>query len=324
LEKILAALAAIGGFTAVGSFFDLMILKRGKQKLLSTIEDWWIRFDDVKWGNFGRKESDEALASLNKWAGASFISKKRIQFVAIVGAVCALLALLWEILAALIGYLYESGPTSAIIYVENYWRGVFTPSWAALATTALASLLLFSASVSLMQWLTRVVRDLNPVGVVGLLFFAMLLFLHCLLFLYWSVPIKTVLVTLPYYLSASAHFNSGVTQEALTALFNFKDVSIDPAARLSDIAQQFKLPRRPLAGGWQDVDLIFSGFLNVFVNGLRIGFTLLFFISFAFGSVLKPLISRLLEGVIESGKPIFSMIFGFTGAVFQLINVALK
>ncbi|MEI6201674.1 MAG: hypothetical protein WCP68_06965 [Enhydrobacter sp.] len=125
MEKLWSALAAIGGAAAVGSFLDVLVRQRTEQKIRGTFEGWWLRLNDVEWGNFGRRESIEALAILNEWAGADFISKKRLVFVAAVGGVCALLAALWEAISALVGYLdVSNGATSAIIYAENYWRGV--------------------------------------------------------------------------------------------------------------------------------------------------------------------------------------------------------
>ena len=42
---------------------------------------WWIRFDDVRWNNFGRKEAEFAVALLDKWFGKRFLSIRRLLFV---------------------------------------------------------------------------------------------------------------------------------------------------------------------------------------------------------------------------------------------------
>ena len=52
------ALTAFGGFAAVGAVIDLAMYKSEKVKLKAKLEDWWLRFTDVKWSNFGRREAE--------------------------------------------------------------------------------------------------------------------------------------------------------------------------------------------------------------------------------------------------------------------------
>ena len=75
-----AALKAIGGATAIGGLIDLGMYKADKEKLKDWLETWWLRFTDVKWSNFGRKEAELAIQILDRWAGARLWSWKRWRF----------------------------------------------------------------------------------------------------------------------------------------------------------------------------------------------------------------------------------------------------
>ncbi|GEP62157.1 hypothetical protein [Reyranella soli] len=86
MDKWLEALAAFGGFAAIGILIDLAMYNSEKAKLKAKLEDWWLRFTDVKWSNFGRKESELAVQILDRWAGPRLWSRKRWQFSVAVAA----------------------------------------------------------------------------------------------------------------------------------------------------------------------------------------------------------------------------------------------
>jgi hypothetical protein len=49
------------GFTAIGGLIDLAMYNSEKAKLKAKLEDWGLRFIDVNWNNFGRKEAELAV-----------------------------------------------------------------------------------------------------------------------------------------------------------------------------------------------------------------------------------------------------------------------
>jgi hypothetical protein len=53
LKDILWPIIAIG---ALGAFIDFLIGKAGQAKTKDLLLKWWVRFDDVRWKNFGREE----------------------------------------------------------------------------------------------------------------------------------------------------------------------------------------------------------------------------------------------------------------------------
>jgi len=53
LKDILWPIILVGGF---GAFIDFLIGKAGQVKAKDFLLKWWVRFDDVRWRNFGREE----------------------------------------------------------------------------------------------------------------------------------------------------------------------------------------------------------------------------------------------------------------------------
>ena len=65
MDRWPAVFAALGGLTAAGALIDLALYKSEKEKLKALLEDWWLRFSDVKWSNFGRTEAELAVQILD-------------------------------------------------------------------------------------------------------------------------------------------------------------------------------------------------------------------------------------------------------------------
>jgi len=65
-----AALATMIAFIAtagfIGAFIDFYIGKSGQAAVRKSLEDWWLRLEYVRWGNFGRKEALFAVSVIDK------------------------------------------------------------------------------------------------------------------------------------------------------------------------------------------------------------------------------------------------------------------
>jgi hypothetical protein len=53
LKEFLWPVILIGG---LGAFIDFLIGKAGQEKAKDFVLRWWVRFDDVRWKNFGREK----------------------------------------------------------------------------------------------------------------------------------------------------------------------------------------------------------------------------------------------------------------------------
>jgi hypothetical protein len=68
-------------FGGLGAFIDFLIGRAGQDRARLFLETWWIKFDDVRWNNFGRKEALLAISLIDKLCGARFFSIRRLFFV---------------------------------------------------------------------------------------------------------------------------------------------------------------------------------------------------------------------------------------------------
>src|SRR5262245_61329132 len=75
LKDILWPIILVGGF---GAFIDFLIGKAGQVKAKDFLLKWWVRFDDVRWRNFGREEGIFAGHLIEKSFGRRIWSRRRI------------------------------------------------------------------------------------------------------------------------------------------------------------------------------------------------------------------------------------------------------
>jgi hypothetical protein len=62
-------LLTIAVFSVFGGFIDFLIGRVGPERAKGFLETWWIKFDDVRCNNFGRKEALFAVNLLDRWFG---------------------------------------------------------------------------------------------------------------------------------------------------------------------------------------------------------------------------------------------------------------
>jgi hypothetical protein len=75
LQHFLWPVVMIGG---LGAFIDFLIGKAGQMRAKDFLLGWWVRFDDVRWKNFGREEGLFAGRLIDKWFGGRILSSRRI------------------------------------------------------------------------------------------------------------------------------------------------------------------------------------------------------------------------------------------------------
>jgi hypothetical protein len=323
MDRWLEALAALGGFAAIGGLIDLAMYKAEKAKLKAKLEDWWLRFTDVRWSNFGRKESELAIQILDQWAGPKLWTRKRWTFSVDVTLFLLAMAGVWTVFRAT-------------------WNAV-KPDFDEPDRLVLAAYLLFcivaslAFSLSLTRYIARIAAHLSMNALLSALCFALLVVVHILLLLYW-VRFVNVLMYLPLYALAFALFEDigrvwFVLSSAARNLVDevWRGISkgdFDASFREWKLMFQLEYPRKASGGNPREFSSVVISFLKVemdlVANGLRVLFAMLFLSSFLFRPLIQEPISRLWYGAMDSGKPVFTTLFGLLGAVVAATRVLAK
>jgi hypothetical protein len=330
VDKWSVAFTAIGGLAAVGGLIDLAMYKSEKDKLKALLEEWWLRFMDVKWSNFGRKEAELAVQILDRWAGPDMGYRKRWRFALIVVTVALVLVLSWSGLRALwspTNFAFTSEPKMIAIVVAIVFG---------------ANVIGFVFSLSLTRFVAKWVARFSRGTILTIGAFCLLLAIHVALLLYWSLVVYGFQILIMYvyvltYLVMSnlAQFEAPNPQatQALTDLLNHSlpNIFTDFYAGARD-GGKMPIPHAPtwaVLFDWHNPDIPFASIvtqgvkvlMDIIANGLRIIFALVFLSSFVFRPLIQDPISRLWYGAMDSGKPTFTMLFGAVGTVLATARI---
>jgi hypothetical protein len=308
-----AALKAIGGLTAIGGLIDLAMYKADKKRLQDWLETWWLRFTDVKWSNFGRNEAELAIQILDRWAGPRLWSWKRWRFSLIVPVTAYLLILVAIFVVAL---LHNVNISSAFRNIDWPYLVYLPPVY------IVPQVVTFAGSLSITRFIAAVVVRVGVGGLFGILSFAGLLLVHVLLLLYWG-RIVWVLQLIP--IESGRLLFSSIESSQPFSLGNELHRFIRFSDRHWDLGLWYGLLRQPTN---RDLLIVFSvvclnALMEIVANGLRIAFALVFLVSFAFRPVMEVL-AAWWYNLMTSGKPFFTMLFGFVGSLVAVVQIIAK
>jgi predicted outer membrane lipoprotein len=304
-----SALTIVAAFGIVGAFIDFYIGKRGQQRVREWLETWWLRLSYVRWGNIGREEALFAVQVMDRLFGERFFSWKRIGLVILVTLACAAL-----ILTAILFEHIRLHPWPAYFTVDNM-AGVIV--------------ILFSlnASFSITRFAAKIVASLlertNYLGLLGLIF---LFLFQCTLFIYWSSLTNLIRFGMSFAYPRPFNLwefidNIDKVLDSLKhfiSIYNTQGLILDPKNVL-----MFLYYVNVDAGFPQIFMLHLSAFTNALSSFIRLSIMTIFMLSF----FLKPLqnaIMTLWVRVIESDKPVFTLVFGGTAALAKAIQEIAK
>lgn len=318
MDRVSDALTAIGGLAGIGAIIDFATSRAQKDRLRKALEHWWLVFDDIRWGNFGKKEAQMAVAILDRWAGPRFFTVDRWGFafrvmvaVAIVSGI-GTLAYRWLTLP---DFLFRKG--------GNPWTSLFAP-----ALLMPLSLVSFVAALSVNRaiaiFIGRLCRGTPLDGVL----FLVLLIIHWLLLAYWSA-VTFILLYAPW-ITLLARLNSDWSEVAEILYGMLRAQSPHLAGgwfpiplTLSD-GRPNPLDSTAFQGHAEAIADTYTTAMDLLSNGTRIGFSLIFLISFVFRPFIQRPISWLWYQALESGKPLFTMLCGAIGVVIKVGQWALS
>lgn len=319
MEKYYAAFAAFGGLTAIGGLIDFLMRKNEQKRLREWLIDWWIRFDDVKWSNFGRREAAQAIELIDRTAGARFWSGQRFRFVASVVIVCVAASFVLLTVAEIRGWARQPERERPLLdQLGGYWagKGGDPQAWPAVIVALALCAVAFATSLSVMRWLASLVQRLALGGTAGIVFFSGLVVVQCLLLVYWNTVVFTSAVMVP--VAIVFLWGERDPLQIIGEGFRLYD-DLAPLAVMERTLQVFAVDRGLISTGPADTFFMVKALLDIIANALRIGFALVFLSSFVFRPIVQPLVSRVWERIIESNRPLFTMLFGALGTLCAVI-----
>ena len=323
MDKWLAAASALGGLAAIGGLIDLAMYQAEKDKLKARLEDWWLRFTDVRWSNFGRREAELAIEIIDRRAGPRLWSWKRWRFAAYVSLAVAVLTAVWVCLRALWSDVDLDLSRDLKSPIASLALGIF----------GLSIFVAFAISLSVTRYVAVLAARVSTTPVRTALSFTVLLVVHVLLLIYWSVVIYGLQAALIVVLMR------GLTVLGVEGFAFFSDGDLDQ--RIVDVFRSLFWPDQEREGlkvapvMWSALFSLshtnfgvpvvwlyaFKVAMDIVANGLRILLALVFLSSFLFRPLIQAPISRLWYGAMASDRPVFTLLFGTAGAIIGAVQV---
>lgn len=309
LEQALYAIFEIGGLTAFGRFIDFLLSTTERKKLRDILETWWYRLADARWRTLGRNEAVAALRIWDQVVGECLLSLKRLIASIVVVLISALLS------GRFVSWF--SLQTNERVYTidwslahddsgtpDSHFRAVIFPN----ETLELALLIpIVAVSFSLTRLLSRLVLRV-PDRFASVSFFV-LLGMHIALFLVWRPVVVHLFQNIQWWANthwwqASYQVNGGI--------WTF----------ITSIRQ---LPSYLFPLRLEDATYGTPEFLaDLLCNGVRLGFSAIFVTSLLLRDIIQRPISRLWARIVESDKPIFTMVFGAASTAFAIGHALLN
>ncbi|WP_413989650.1 hypothetical protein ACMDCR_27435 [Labrys okinawensis] len=312
------AIATIGLFCCLGAFIDFVLGKNGQKSLRGQLETWWLRMSYVDWGNFGQAEASLAANAMERLFGR-FFSFRRLAILATLWVAAMLFLVIWPLL-----------------HTNDFWgAGIYLN-----AGILLFSLFHFSVSTSITIYAAKnMALYLTGKSYINLLGYLILVIFQ---YIFLSISVNASVLLLACFGSFVAKiFSPDLNMDMVKQIFDsFKDslVNLDTYT-LQDFFDKFYRtymypyfdydfgPSFPKSDYWSNrigSNLILLDMsLSVLISLLRLGIAAGFLITF----ILKPLrglIMATLSRVIESDKPIFTLVMGAIAMVGSAANEVIK
>ena len=302
-ENTLSTIAACGG---AGAGIDFWLGKKGQKYIRSCVEDFWLRFSDVRLHTFGRQEAEFATKLLRMFFGTRLFSLRRISSSITITLVFMLLFLI----------------TSLFCLAPNhYW--LFSSDLLYLALAAI----LFALSVSITIVISCMFSVLSGSGVIrNAIFYTIFLLIQYTLFTHMTdvttsiessiimslaeAPIRTYKFDYTWII----WWNSTIEQVKiqlyyeprifLLGLIDLKTYSAILALR--KVAFTLSVPFGEVSSG--SIRFYLSSLLGMLAAGIRLFLSMVFVIS-CFLRPFQAALLNVLERIVESDQPVFTLLF---------------
>jgi hypothetical protein len=280
-SSALTTIAACGG---VGAFIDFYIGRRGQQRVRDWLETWWLKFSDVKWGNLGREEALFAARLIDRLCGSRIFSVRRLISTVILTV---------SSIVIVVGIFMLNGYSLREMFIISY-KNDEVPLLALIMTIftipiSFSITKIISVNIALMtvKWPRS-----NIIGLI-ILFVTQYFMLR-----YWSLFVvvyhDVMGLALVNFNNAVLSIKSAFFREEIYAILENRYDLIDFLPNVS----------------------FMIGFLP---NLMRLCITVIFIGSFFLKTIQSPIMT-LWAHIVESEKPIFTLLFGGSAAFAKLIQ----
>jgi hypothetical protein len=304
VEDIVVPIAVASG---IGAAIDFYLGSSGQKRVKNWLEERWYRFHEVNWHNFSEKEAHYYLTIADRIFGPTLFSRKR-----------------WAVCLAI------SGMNITILWIVvlvNGYPVTFFNETSVL--DYLVSTLAFAISISATQWLSlRIVA--GPLSQLrGARLFPFFLMLHYALLVLWRPLADFVIINMKMLVTICALLWRGTNESIgelgpeLFVLGNpFADAPVAPLDLIRDITAQLSFPDD--GDGSVYVDFANQAVLSIIANSFRLLVALMLFLAFLFRVCLGPIFSTTWARLVESDKPVFTIVFGAMGAIATSVKEIAK
>jgi hypothetical protein len=309
LKDILWPVVVVGG---LGAFIDFLIGKTGQEKAKDFLLRWWVRFDDVRWKNFGREEGLFAGRLIEQWFGRRICSFRRIAMFSFLSIMFGSLDYVWLMLSF-----------PRLDEICAYCVGGDIKIVGALLIICFIG---FSLSISFTRYITFQMAHLCGEGSGRnlLVFVSMLIINYLMLTLFFPIVVlirDVMSVTVIYVLLDTseplARRLGWLIHYIIDAIKQGANHLLKPNVFYPIAITHIYAKKRPIDEFSIAALLLFPSLLRFFLSIIFVG-------SF----LLKPLVMRPLSlvwaRIVESEKPVFTVIFGGAAALATAISEAAK
>jgi len=310
LKDILWPIAAFG---FIGAFVDFVIGKNGQERVKDFFLRWWVLFNDVHWNNFARKEAEFAAWALESSFGARLFSFRRI-FVA---------TLYYAFFVAAVYVLYALG--GGVVFASFDKANVLTS-----VVTIIMGVVAFACAISVSLLFARIQKEScsNHVSR-NLVVFSLSAVVNYIALLIWfplTSSVKLFIWSFVFYITAFG--TDGVSVPVVdNFLFELTRTRLNAVTQFQLVFGNIT----SLVVFANDTSTAFSVLLQIIsplAAYIPIAFRLLISIFFVSATVVVALsvrpVSVIWARLVESEKPVFTLLFGGAAALAASIIEVMK
>jgi hypothetical protein len=309
MESTLQALWPVAVFGGLGALVDFLLGKTGQERTRDVLLEWWVRFEDVHWKNFGKDEALFAAKAIEHLFGQRTFSKRRCQ-----------------VIISLCGFLILNGYLTKVIHDGV---GFYTPQFNDHEdiTSLIIAMIGVMVSISFVRIVAMKSADLIGAGILrNLILFGTFIVLNYIVFVCW-VPF-TFVARMTASVVVDQIMEGNVTIGTVRIVLDF--LSLLPDFEIAHVSFN---PKYILGVIWYNY-AITPSIADISANALGtytlhfastsltyLAFLARFMLAVVFiGSVVsRPLLMRPLSliwaRIIESDKPVFTLLFGGVSAI---------